>query len=99
MQSEQLSAIAGIALSLAFSYIPGLRGWFDTLTSQYKQAVMGIALILTAGSVFALTCGGIIQTSIPCSQSGAVGLVWMLVQALIANQATYVGTRHLSGRQ
>jgi len=92
MTAEQLAAITGIVLSLAFSYIPGVKDWFDTLQPGKKQALMGALLIAVAGTVFGLSCSGIIS-AVSCSQSGAIGLVNVLINALIANQSTYLITR------
>jgi len=53
---------------------------------------MGALLIAVAGTVFGLSCSGIIS-AVSCSQAGAIGLVNVLINALIANQSTYLITR------
>ena len=92
MTVDQLGSIAGVVLSLAFSYIPGVKNWFDSLESSVKQAVMGGLLIVVAGAIFGLACGGVTPV-VECTKEGALGLVAVLIQALIANQATYLITR------
>ena len=55
---EVLSAAAGVLLSLAFSYLPGLNGWFASLEGTHKRLVMLAALVLVAAGAFALSCAG-----------------------------------------
>ena len=40
MDSNALAALAGILLSLGFSYIPGLNGWYGAQTEQIKRLVI-----------------------------------------------------------
>ena len=91
MTSDQLSAAAGVALSLAFSYVPGLREWFAGLDGEHKRLFMLAALIIVSLGSFALTCGGLLGgTAIQCSKDGAVNLLWAFVAATIANQAAFL---------
>lgn len=92
MSSEQLAGLAGLVLSLGFSYIPGLRQWFDEKASDTKQAIMGLCLIVVALVVFGLSCAGVFD-SVVCSQSGFFGFLGVLVNALVANQGVYLITR------
>ena len=46
MTSEQLAIAAGILLSLAFNYIPGLNDWYQALEGTYKRLIMLLALVL-----------------------------------------------------
>ncbi len=88
MSAEQLSAVAGVVLSLAFSYIPGLQGVFDPLTPTEKRLVMASLLIIVAIAAFLAGCRGLL--AITCDQPGVLGLVTSLVAALVANQATFL---------
>jgi len=92
MDVEQLSAIAGAVLSLAFSYVPGVKDWFEGLLSGQKQAIMGLLLLGTAGAVFGLSCGGVLDWVV-CSKEGVLGLVDVLIAALLANQTAYLITK------
>ena len=92
MNAEQLSAIAGVILSLGFSYIPKLKQWFESKESDVKQAIMGLALVIVACAVFGLSCAGVFDT-VACTQTGFVGFAGVLVSALVSNQATYLITR------
>lgn len=89
MTSNQLAEFAGIVLSLAFSYVPGLREKYDALDGSYKRLVMLGALALVAAGVFGLSCWGIMD-SVTCTKTGAIGLFEAFVAAAIANQATYL---------
>jgi len=88
MTAEQLSAVAGIVLSLALSYIPGLRAWFAGLPGDYKRLIVLALLIVVTGAAFGLSCGGVIQ-AVACTQEGALGLITSFIAALVANQAAY----------
>jgi len=92
MTADQLSAIAGIVLSLVFSYVPGISDWFEALEKKYKQALMGVLLIVVAGTIFGLSCGGVVDVVV-CDKAGALGLVVVLIEALVANQAIYLITK------
>lgn len=89
MTSEQLAAIAGIILSLAFSYVPGLSDKYATLNSIQKSLVMAALLLAVSIGVFAGSCGGIWNT-VACTKQGALGLVYVFIAALIANQSVYM---------
>lgn len=89
MTSETLSRIAGIALSLAMNYVPGIREWYEKLSSVQKAGVMALLIIGAGVAVFAVSCWGI-APYVECSQQGAWGLLGSVINALIANQATYL---------
>ncbi len=92
MDSNQLAAVVGILLSLGFSYIPGLKVWFDGKSSDTKQAIMGLSLIVVAVSVFGLSCASVLH-SVSCTREGAIGFASVLVSALVANQSIYLLTK------
>jgi len=92
MSAELLSGIAGIVLSLAFSYIPGLRTWYEKLPGDYKRLVMAIALVTATAGAFGLTCAGVAVPGLTCDKPGALTAVSALIAALVANQATYLIT-------
>ncbi|MCK4958398.1 MAG: hypothetical protein KAT00_03340 [Planctomycetes bacterium] len=93
MNAELLASVAGIALSLFFSYIPGIKPRFEELESNVKQAVMGGLLLVVALAAFGLSCGEIVNVGITCDKVGALGLLNILVSALIANQSIYLITK------
>lgn len=86
---ELIAGLAGVVLSLIFSYIPKLNEKFAALGPEVKRLIMlGLLLVVSAG-IYGGTCGGIIQSGISCDKSGLLHLVWMFVTATIANQSTY----------
>ncbi len=85
---QLLSALAGVTLSLAFSYVPGLAPRFQALTGEYKRVVLLGTLALVSGAIYGLSCGAIL-VAVSCDQAGAIGLVEAFLLALIANQAAY----------
>jgi len=87
MDAKELGAIAGIILSLAFSYTPGLSDWYAKLTRVYKQLVMLGLLVITSGGVLALACFDIMPL-MQCDQPGILNLVQTFIAAAMANQAT-----------
>jgi xanthine/uracil/vitamin C permease (AzgA family) len=89
MNSELLSASAGILLSLAFSYLPGLAPWFGQLEPTVKRLVMAGALLIVAVATFGLSCAGVVDAA-SCTQAGGWSILSALVAALVANQATYL---------
>lgn len=100
MTEELLSALAGIILSLAFSYIPGLNVKFAALTEEYKKLSMLGLLVLVAGIVFGLTCtkyGAMLGIPLTCDEAGGVALLKILLAAAVANQTAYKLTPQTQG--
>ncbi len=98
MDTEMLSAVAGAALSLAFSYIPGLHGWYERLGEgphgkEWKRLVMLAVLLVAAAGVMMLSCSGWAGPGIAglpaCDRPGLVELLRALLAALVANQSVY----------
>ena len=85
---ESLAMLAGVVLSLLFSYVPGLSDWYGALSATIKRLIMAGLLLVVAGGAFGLACAGII-TGIDCSQTGLIDVVWAFILAVIANQSTY----------
>lgn len=96
MTPENLTAIAGIVLSLAFSYIPGLKGWYEQFNTEQKRVVMLALLALVTGGLIAIACVGYgpdLGIAVTCDRVGIVLLVKAFIAALIANQAAYLITK------
>jgi hypothetical protein len=89
MNAEQLNVVAGVVLSLAFSYIPGLSDWYGGLDGTKKRLVMLAALAAVALGSAALSCGNVVLVVV-CDKAGLLALFYAFVQAVIANQATYL---------
>lgn len=95
MTAEQLSATAGVILSLVFSYVPPVRGWFEALDGDGKRVVMGLALAVVAAGALGLSCldwSALVQGApLPtCDEVGVGQALQALLAALIANQAVFL---------
>lgn len=92
MTPELLASVAGIVLSLCFSYIPGAEGKWANLDGNYKRLIMLGLLLAVALAVFGLACGGIELegVAVVCDQAGAMALLNVFIMAAIANQAAFL---------
>lgn len=89
MTVELISALAGILISLAFEFIPGVEGWYNGLPKQYKRLFMVGALALVVGGAFGLSCANLLAL-FPCTGAGAWLAVQAFVAALVANQSVHL---------
>lgn len=89
---EALSAVAGVVLSLLFSYVPGLNTWFAGKAEETKKLLMLALLAVVAGGVFGLSCtqfGTALGIPLTCDQAGGFKMVMILVFAVMGNQGAY----------
>lgn len=95
MNASGLAAVAGTILTLSFSYVPGLKDWYETQDGNVKRLIMlGLLVVVALGS-FGLACAnlaGDFGVTVTCDQAGVVGLVNALIAAVVANQAVYAIT-------
>jgi hypothetical protein len=92
MSADSLSLIAGSLLSLAFSYIPGLKAKFDALSTEYKRGVMLGLVLLVAFAIYFLACSPFamdVGVPITCGKSGMVELIKVIILVAVANQGAY----------
>ena len=88
MTQLELSALAGIITSLLFSYIPGLREWFDPLTGDTKRLLqLGVAFV-AAWAIFGLSCAEVLAT-FTCDWPGVLVVLRLIMAFLVANQTAY----------
>ena len=96
MTENTLILVAGVVLSLVFSYVPGARHWFDSLDKKhgeqvggnYKRLVMLGLLALVALGAFGLGCLGRYD-GVTCDVDGIWKLLEVFVLAAIGNQTAY----------
>ena len=88
MDENIVAGIAGLVLSLAFGYVPGLRPWYEALDSVRKAQVMAGLLVLAAALIYGAACYTPWK-ALECTGDGFWELVRLLGLALLANQATY----------
>ena len=89
--TELIPYVAGIVLSLLFSYVPKLNAKFEALEGDMKRLIMLGALLVTSAGILGVSCIGWYDI-VACDQSGIKSLVEAFVAAAIANQATYMLT-------
>lgn len=92
MTATLLSGVAGVILSLLFSYVPGLNTKFAAQSEEQKKLWMLGLLVLVALATFGLSCtkyGAMIGIPFQCTDAGAIEIIKILAAAVIANQATF----------
>lgn len=100
MTADTLAMLAGGALSLLFTFAPGLKGWFAALGGVAKRALM-LALVSAIGAgSFYLACAGlgpVFRLSLTCDESGLAGMLRAIALAVTFNQSTYLITQRSRG--
>lgn len=86
---EFLAAASGFLLSLAFSYIPGLREKFGVLAPEIKSVAMTGLIILAALIIYGLGCAQLINTGMECTKASAWQMLVYVFYAAVANQTTF----------
>ena len=91
MSQELLASIAGILISLAFSYIPKLKDKYAALSGEYKRLAMLGALLVAALGVMGVSCLDW-YILVSCDVAGVKELIEIFILAAIANQSTFLLT-------
>ena len=89
MSASAISAIAGIIISLALEFIPGLDAWYAKFTPQQKRLVMLISLAVVVGGAFGLSCTNLMAV-FACTVAGGWSAVMAFIAALVANQSVHL---------
>ncbi len=95
MSAETLAMVAGITLTLTFSYVPGLNLQYATLSPEYKRLIMLGLLVLIAAAAMGLACADpegakIMGIVLVCSRTGFWEFGRILILAIIANQGVFL---------
>lgn len=96
MSSENIARLAGVLLSLACSFLPGLSSKWAGLDGDTKRAITLGLMVAVAVGAFGAGCAGF--GPITCDKQSAVGLFETLIAALTANQAVYAVTPAIKRR-
>jgi hypothetical protein len=84
---ETFGVVAGIVLTLLFTFAPKLNVWFAAKAEAEKQQWMAVLLLLIAAAGTALSCTGLMVV-IVCTKDGIVAFfLYTLVPAIISNQS------------
>ena len=89
MTPEFISSIAGILLSLVFSFAPGVAAWYEPLAREKKQLIMLGALALVTAASVGLACAGWFNSPATCDKLGVEQAITAFILAAMANQAAY----------
>ena len=84
-----LGSIAGTALSLFFSFTPGLNIKYAALPPETKRLIMLALLAAVSLTLFILGCEGILATGLACNRAGVIELLTLFFSALMLNTSTY----------
>lgn len=87
MDIELIALVAGVILSLLFSYVPGLDVKFGSLSGQVKRLVMLGVLVAAVLGIWGAGCAGLWGVCYPWRD-----VLRAFIMALIANQGTYLIT-------
>ncbi|MGY5875143.1 MAG: hypothetical protein RTU30_05315 [Candidatus Thorarchaeota archaeon] len=93
MTAETLAMVAGLILTLVFSYIPGLNTKFAALSAEVKRLIMLGLLVLVAAVSLGIACAGageVFGVAIVCDETGIYALIKVLVAAIVVNQGTFM---------
>lgn len=86
MTETELSAAAGILLSLVFSYTPKLKDWFSAKDPTTKRLIMLLLLAVVTAGALLYKCG---VADAVCITANWHDYAVALVAAAITNQTTY----------
>ena len=86
---DAIAGIAGTLLTLAFSYLPGLKDKFEPLPASKKRLIMLGLLVLAAAGALAFTCKLVPE----CYTLNWLTYLKALGTAVVLNQSVYSVTK------
>lgn len=94
MTENAYAALAGVVMSLIFTYFPYLKDKYAALRPDYQQLIqLGVLAILVFGRL-GLGCLGRDPT-FQCTQDGTWQAIQAYVLAVLANAGTYKATEYI----
>ena len=102
ISAEQLSTVAGVAISLLAFYLPKAGPWYQSLNDQAKSQVMGLAILIVGLAAFLLAYFNVgpflLGANVTLGQA-----LWQLAltifSALVSNQSTFVLVHKIQASQ
>lgn len=76
-------------LSLSFHYVPGLKTWFERLSSEGKSGVMAVMIVLAGIGTALWQCSSSEDSVLNCLSLGWKEYARAVFSALVTNQATH----------
>ncbi len=95
MDTFEIGAVAGVVLSLAWKYVPRIKGWFEKQEPETKELINLGVMIGVVGAAFGLSCINWFDIY-ACTQMGLKDAIVGLVGAMIGNAGAYVTLKHLN---
>lgn len=86
MTAEQISSLAAVLLSLAFSYFPNVDAWYAALGPVYKRLLMLGLLALAASGALLWEC----QFAQVCLAANWKTYLDSFVAAVVLNQTAFL---------
>jgi hypothetical protein len=94
--SVLIVAIAASLLSLAFTYVPGLKDWYEKQSGKKALIMVGLMLLVSV-VYFLISCVAVLAArlgiTVICTVAGALDVALAFVLAVLANQSTYALTK------
>jgi len=90
MSPEQISAMAGAVLSLAFEYLPWVKDWFEKLSEIQKRYIMIGLMVGVVAVLFGYGCVLPLKQVWACDAYGAGEAIVALLSAIVANQGIHL---------
>jgi len=89
MRIDLLVAVVGAVVSLLFSYVPGLSGWYYKQTVDARKGIMAITVIVVAALMYGALAMGIV-TGMPLGSETVWKFVEVVFFVLAGNQIIYL---------
>lgn len=87
---DVLVALTAVVLSMTFNYMPVLRVQFAALSSEYKQLINLILIVVLSVIMFVFTCTNLfIVPGVECTKEGIKTLLIYIFLAAGGSQLTY----------
>jgi hypothetical protein len=86
--SVQIATIAGVVITLALAYVPGLKAWWEERDSTQKRVVLAALYLAVSAGLYVPSCLGGPQL-VQCSTESIWTVVLAFLMALISSQSMY----------
>lgn len=86
--STQIAAVAGVVITLALAYLPGVKAKWEALDGTRKRLALGILYAAVSIGLYVPSCLGGPQI-VECSTESIWSVVLAFLMALISSQGMY----------
>ena len=94
--TDLILGVASALLSLAFSYVPGLKTHYDLYEPEQKRLIMGACLLIATAAIYGASCLDL-WPAVACTSLGIKELVQGMLWAIVTNQSVYRITKPTDG--